>query len=208
MFLKGSGFPNPSPAGELKTIALLIVLIRAGLAIKFDEIKAKLLSTVLLSIVPFFAEFFCFMYASLGSLDGWSSTDAGLFASVMAPLGPSVVISGMLMLMANPKNKDYGHIPQQIVISAPLEAVIAIVLFGIFASLEQTTVPPLFPWVKVYPLWVNILLIPVNLLFSTVLGIISGWIVSKYMHYRIKVKTDYIWVRVSKNPQMGMMKIV
>ena len=126
----------------------------------------------------------------------------GLLASIMAPLGPSVVISTMLGYIASPK-KDYGYVPQQTVTSAPLEAVIAIVLFGIFSNLEQTVSPPLYPWVKVLPLWLNCLLIPVNLLFSSVLGFFVGLMVSKYINYRVHLTTDFIWVRVNKNPQMG-----
>jgi len=38
---------------------------------------------------------------------------------------------------------------------------------------------------------------------STVLGIFCGYLVSKYIDWRVTIKTDFIWVKVSKNPQMG-----
>ncbi len=53
-------------------------------------------------------------------------------------VGPSVVISTLLNLMSN-KKKVHGYPVKQIVITTPIEAVIAIVLFGIFSNLEQTT---------------------------------------------------------------------
>ena len=173
-----AGYPFPSPASELKLIALIIVLMRAGLAIKFDEIMANGLMTSLLCVIPYFAEFFTFMYYGQ-IIFGYSTIDMGLFASIMAPLGPSVVISGLLMLVASKKN--HGYVAKQMLISTPLEAVIAIVLFGIFSSLEQTSVPPLYPWVKVLPMWLNCVLIPLNLLFSTVMGICVGYCASKYI---------------------------
>jgi hypothetical protein len=57
----------------------------------------------------------------------------------MAPLGPSVVISSLLQLIAK-THKGYGYAPRQVLITSPFEAVIAIILFGIFAELAQTQV--------------------------------------------------------------------
>lgn len=201
MFIKGAGFPFPSPASEIKLLALIIVLMRAGLSIKFDEIKATAVPTFLLCLIPYMAEFFAWMFIGK-EIFGWDIIDMGLWASVMAPLGPSVVISGLLQLIGNGK-KDYGYPTKQIVISTPIEAVIAIVMFGIFQNLEQSGTNTLYPWVEPLPLYANCLLIPVNILFSTVLGIVSGIICSRYIDWRSKIKTDFIWVRVNKNPQMG-----
>ena len=86
MFLRGAGFPFPSPASELKLIALVIVLMRAGLAIKFDEIYANGLATFLLCSLPYMAEFFTFMYVGQTYFH-WDTLTMGLFASIMAPLG-------------------------------------------------------------------------------------------------------------------------
>ena len=87
MFLKGAGFPYPSPASEIKLIALVIVLMRAGLAIKFEEILANSMATFLLCTLPYIAEFFAFMYIGKTFFTTWSTITMGLFASIMAPLG-------------------------------------------------------------------------------------------------------------------------
>lgn len=87
MFLKGAGFPYPSPASEIKLIALTIVLMRAGLAIKFEEIQANGLMIFLLCIIPYIAEFFVFMYFGKTFFPEFSTVTMGLFASIMAPLG-------------------------------------------------------------------------------------------------------------------------
>jgi hypothetical protein len=87
MFLRGAGFPFPSPASELKLIARVIVLMRAGLAIKFDEIFANGLAMSLLTLVPYFAEFFAFLYVGKHFFHGFSTVTMGLFASITAPVG-------------------------------------------------------------------------------------------------------------------------
>lgn len=87
MFLRGAGFPYPSPASELKLIALVIVLMRAGLEIKIDEIYANGLSAFLFSTVPYMIEFFTFMYYGAQFFPSFSIISMGLFASIMVPQG-------------------------------------------------------------------------------------------------------------------------
>jgi hypothetical protein len=201
MFLRGAGFPFPSPASELKKIALVIVLMRAGLSINFTEIIQNASATTALSILPYLAEFFIILYYG-AQLLGWNVIDAGLLASIMAPLGPSVVISALLSIIAN-KKKNHGYVPKQVLMATPIEAVIAIIIFGIFSTIEQTKPSTIYPWVELYPLYANCLLIPLNILFSTAMGIFVGYFVSKYINYRIEIKTDFIWTRINKNVQMG-----
>lgn len=106
-------------------------------------------------------------------------------------------------MMASPK-RNPGYAGKQILITTPIEAVLAIVLFGIFSNLEQIGVSNrLYPWVTSQSLLANCLLIPANLLFSTVMGIIVGYCASKYIVWRSKQRNDFIWYRVNKNPQMG-----
>ncbi len=202
MFLKGAGFPYPAPASELKTLALIVVLMRAGLAINFDEIYSTSIPTFLLATIPYLGEFFMWTYAGKTQYSGWSTIDLGLWGSIMAPLSPTIVISGLLALLGNHK-KDYGYPTKQIMISAPMESVLAIVFFGIFQNLEESERSTLYPWVEPLPLWLNSLLVPVNILFSIVLGVICGFVCSRYIDWRSKIKTDFLWVRVNKNPQMG-----
>jgi len=203
VYLKGTGYPLPAPGGELKSFGLLIVLIRAGLSIKFDEISENKLATGLLCAGPYIFEFIGWI--SIGRIYyDWPIANLGLFASVMAPLGPSVVISS-LMLLIGKTHRDHGYVTKQALISTPIEAVLAIILFSIFSSIVQVDGNPLLPWVKVLPVWATIVLVPVNLLFSIVLGVIVGRIVSAYIDWRTKStqENDFVWVRVNKNYQLG-----
>ena len=66
--------------------------MRAGLAIKFDEIAANSLATFLLCTLPYIAEFFAFMYVGKTFFTTWSTITMGLFASIMAPLGKKTAL--------------------------------------------------------------------------------------------------------------------
>lgn len=201
MILKGPGFPFPSLAGELRLLSLTLVLMRAGLAVDVDDVLRNKVSTFVMAYIPYLCEFFVFLYVGR-ALFGWTVIQMGLWASCMAALGPAVVLPCMLQLMTSAKT-NYGYVPKQVLISTPIEAVSAVVLFSIFALLNTAVVDPLYPWVKPLPLYANCLLIPVNLLFSTIMGIIVGYMCSLYINYRIKIKSDFLWERINKNPQLG-----
>lgn len=112
--------------------------------------------TASLAVIPYFAEFAVMMAVGMQLL-GWNTVDMGLFASILAALSPSLVIPGMINMVE--RKPTLGYTPQTVLNSAPLEVVLAIILFNIFASLEQSAGNPLYPWVNTYPLWVNVLLI-------------------------------------------------
>jgi NhaP-type Na+/H+ or K+/H+ antiporter len=193
---------------EIKKTALLIVLMRAGLSIKVKEVHRTRVESSVLGTVPYLFEFFAFMF--LGPLNlvgdvfsGWSLTEMGLLAAVMAPLGPSVVITQALQALAQ-KGRKIGFVPKVSLISAPLEAVLAIFMFDVFRNLmEEAEDNSKYPWVKVQPLWATLVLIPVNILFSIVLGVVVGFIVSRYIDWRKTLRTDFLWVRLNRNLQMG-----
>ncbi len=110
MVLKGPGFPFPSVSSELKLIALIIIIMRAGLSIKYKEMHASGLLTSLLCIIPYFCEFILWLFVGAAVFD-WDLKSAGLLSSIMAPQGPSIVISTILSLLSNVE-KQYGCVPQ------------------------------------------------------------------------------------------------
>ena len=68
----------------------------------------------------------------------WTRFEMGLFASVMCPVGPSVIINQLLGIIAE-RGKKVGFVPRQVVITAPLEAVLAIVIFEWFGKYFQSS---------------------------------------------------------------------
>ena len=74
-----------------------------------------------------------------------------------------------------------------------MEVPLTIIMFSIFTSLENNyKAPSAYPWVKTVSYSVNILLIPIIILFSIFIGFIIGFIVLKYIEFRNK--TDNIIV--------------
>ena len=201
MILKGPGYPFPAFSSESQRFALVIVLLRAGFSLELDSIRREWVANICLSVVPYLAEFFAFCFVGV-KLFGWSSVEMGLFSSMSSSLAPALVIPFMMSLLASTKY-DYGYIPRIILASTPIEAVFATILFSIFSILNQSQTDPLYPWVKVFPLYVNCLLIPLNIIFSATMGTLVGFFVSKYMNYRVTQSNDFLWSKVNKNLQMG-----
>ena len=113
-----------------------------------------------------------------------------------APLGPSVIINQMLAVVGSAK-RDYGSVPKQMLFIAPMETVLAIVMFGLFQSYNQKEHDVDMPWVQPLPLWLNALLLPVNLVFSCFLGALLGYANSKYIDWRSTYIYIYICLSVS-----------
>jgi solute carrier family 9B (sodium/hydrogen exchanger), member 1/2 len=175
----GGNGPHAAPFSEFRTLALIVVLMRAGMTLKLKDVFDKGVLAVSLAIVPYFAEF-AVEYSASKLYLGWSSLECGLICSMLAALSPSLVIPGMIKYV----EEGLGHTPRQVLVSAPLEVVLAIILFNIFMSLLQSTGNPLYPWVDSLPLWASIILIPVNIAFSCALGTAMGFVVSTYIKFR------------------------
>lgn len=180
--IKGAGGngPHATPFSEMRIFALVIVLMRAGITLHPRTVLKEGLLTTTLCLLPYFAEF----AAELGMgmyLLKWNVVDMGLLASILAALSPSLVIPGMINIL------NLGFAPRAVLSAAPLEVVMAIILYNVFASLEQSSPSPLYPWAPTFPLWANIVLIPVNILFSSVLGMCTGLVAVQYFKIRMGV---------------------
>ncbi len=193
---------------EIKKLALLIVLMRAGLSIKVKEVRRTQLASALLSSVPYFCEFLSWLFITSSSGIGdvfteWSVLEMGVLASVMTPLGPSVVITQALTELSQ-KGRKIGFVPKMSLITAPLEAVLAIFTYDVFTkALEEEDDFRRYPWVQVQPLWATVVLIPVNIIFSVALGLLVGYFCARYIDWRSRLRADFLWIRLNKNLQMG-----
>jgi hypothetical protein len=182
--IKGAGGngPHPTPFGEMRIFALVIVLMRAGISLKPKTISKEGLIAILLCFLPYVLEFVVELVVGMQVL-GWNAKDAGLLASILAALSPALVIAGMINMVEH----KLGYTPRLVLSSAPVEVVLAIILYGIFANLEETSNNPIYPWVTANPLWLNIVLIPITILYSAVVGFITGLINVKYFEFRHKI---------------------
>lgn len=177
----GGDGPHATPFGEIRVFALIIVLLRAGLTTDPSEFLRHGALTTLMGFLPYALEFIALMFIG-AQLFQWSIVDAGLMASIVAALSPSLVIPGMLKMV---QQEHLGFAPQAVLLTAPIEVVLAIILYGIFASVESTSGKnPVYPWVHTLPLWLNLVLIPVNIVFSSIIGGFAGWVVMFYLRFR------------------------
>ena len=122
-------------SADLRRIALIIILTRAGLNLELADLKRAGRPAVLLCFVPA-----CFEIAGMVLLAprllGISVLDAAIMGSVVAAVSPAVIVPKMLNLM----EKGYGvkkSIPQLILAGASVDDVFVIVLFTAFTGLAQ-----------------------------------------------------------------------
>ncbi len=122
-------------SAELREIALIIILCRAGLNLNLEDLKKIGRPAVLMCFLPAILEILG-MILLAPPLLGLSIADAALLGTVVAATSPAVIVPSMLKVM----EEGYGQgkrIPQMILASASVDDVFVIVLFTVFLSLGQ-----------------------------------------------------------------------
>jgi len=126
-----------SPA--LRTFALVIILLRAGLSLSRGELRKIQGAALGLSVIPCLFEGFTVLFIARLVLGiGWA--EAGVLGFTLAAVSPAVVVPGMLAL----RSEGYGknkQIPAMLLAGASLDDVFAITFFGVFLlfATGQTT---------------------------------------------------------------------
>ena len=131
---------DPSILGisaELRKIALIIILTRAGLGLNLSGLKKIGRPAVLMCFVPASFELFGMLLLA-PKLMGLSIFEAAVMGAVLAAVSPAVVVPRMVKLM----DEGYGvkeGIPQLILAGASVDDVYVIVLFSTFTGMMQGT---------------------------------------------------------------------
>lgn len=122
---------NISP--EIRKIALVIILIRAGLTLDFNVLKTMGKSSILMCFLPATIEILgTAIFAPL--IFKIPVIDALILGSVIAAVSPAIVVPRMIGLI----NKGYSKIPQLILAGASMDDIFVITLFSIFMSIQKT----------------------------------------------------------------------
>ncbi|QZY54259.1 cation:proton antiporter [Crassaminicella profunda] len=163
-------------SGDLRKIALIIILIRAGLGIKRDTLKKVGVPAVKMSCIPGLFEGFTIML--LGSfLFGISRIEAGMLGFIIAAVSPAVVVPLMLSFI----DKNYGEnkgIPTLILAGASIDDVFAITIFSTFLGLYTG---------KSVNISMQIAGIPISILLGILMGLIVGVLmVALFRKYHIR----------------------
>lgn len=166
-------------SADLREIALIVILIRAGLALNLDDLKKVGRPAILMCFVPATCEFLA-VTAFGPMLLGITRLDAAVLGAVLAAVSPAVVIPRMLRLM----EEGYGvrkSIPQLIMAGASVDDIYVVVLFTSLIGMEQGQGFQLPGLARV----------PVSIVTGLTIGIISGLVMVwlfKRIHMRDTVK--------------------
>ena len=118
---------------DLRRIALVLILMRAGLALNIQELKQVGRPALLMSFIPASLEIAGVMLLAPRLL-GVSLLDAAIMGAVIAAVSPAVIVPKMLHLLEN-KIGTRKSIPQMIMAAGSVDDVYVIVLFSAFTSM-------------------------------------------------------------------------
>ena len=156
---------DPSILGisaELRQIALIIILLKAGLSLDLHDLKRVGRPAVLMSFVP--ASFEIGGYLLLAPvLLGVNRVEAAVMGAVLSAVSPAVVVPRMLRLMEQRRGTDHS-VPQMIFAGASCDDIFVIVLFTTFVNMAQGGSAQVTDFLNV----------PVSILLGVALGALVG----------------------------------
>lgn len=157
-----------SISADLRKIALIIILTRAGLSLDIKDLKKVGRPAVLMCFVPA-----CFEMAGMILLAprilGISTLDAAIMGAVVAAVSPAVVVPKMIKLMESGYGVKQG-IPQLILAGASVDDVFVIVMFTAFTGLAQGEAVSLKSFVNV----------PLSVITGIFVGLAAGCLLAKF----------------------------
>ena len=162
-------------SAELRKIALIIILTRAGLGLDLSGLKKIGRPAVLMCFVPASFELIG-MILLAPKLMGLTVLEAAIMGAVLAAVSPAVVVPRMVKLM----DEGYGvkeGIPQLILAGASVDDVYVIVLFSTFVGMMQGEGASILKFVN----------IPVSIFFGIAIGLFLGVLLAyffKKVHIR------------------------
>lgn len=164
---------------ELRKIALIIILTRAGLGLELSSLKKIGRPAVLMCFVP--ATFEMIGITILGpKLMGLSVLESAIMGAVLAAVSPAVVVPRMVKLMEEGYGVKEG-IPQLILAGASVDDVYVIVMFSTFVGMMQGKGASVIAFIN----------IPVSIGLGIVMGLGVGGFLAYYfkkVHIRDTVK--------------------
>lgn len=170
-------------SSQLRKIALIIILTRAGLSFDISALKKNGRPAILMCFVPACFEILGMIVLAPIVL-GITRTQAAIMGAVVGAVSPAVIVPKMLKLTAERCGTDKG-IPQLIMAGASVDDIFVIVMFSIFIAAEQTGTMSL----------TNFLQIPVSIISGIAVGFFSGFILNKiFMHVRLRDTVKIIFL--------------
>ncbi len=152
-------------SSDLRMIALIIILLRAGLGISRRDLHKVGKSALLMSFVPGIFEGLTIAFSAMWLFD-MSFIEGGILGFVIAAVSPAVVVPQMIRYAEEKRGTAKG-IPTLILASASVDDVFAITLFSAFLGLYSGAH---------LPLGIELAKIPVSIMLGIGLGVVMAWI--------------------------------
>ncbi|SFX63047.1 sodium:proton antiporter [Ruminococcus sp. XPD3002] len=173
-------------SSELRQIALIIILVKAGLSLNLSDLKRVGRPAVMMSFVPACCEIIGYVvFAPL--LFGVNRVEAAVMGAVLSAVSPAVVVPRMVKLIEE-KCGTQKSIPQMILAGASCDDIFVIVLFSTFVTMAQGGSARMADFLN----------IPVSIVLGILLGAIAGYCIyllfekSYQHHFMIRNSTKVI----------------
>lgn len=155
-------------SADLRKIALIIILTRAGLTLNINDLKKVGRSAILMCFLPATFEIIG-MVLLAPKLLSVSVLEAAVIGAVVAAVSPAVIVPKMIKLTEEGYGTKKG-IPQMILAGASVDDVYVIVLFAAFTGLLQGEKVSVMSFVN----------IPISICLGIIIGILLGYVLAKF----------------------------
>lgn len=149
-------------SADLRQIALIIILTRAGLSLKISDLKKVGRPAILMCFIPALFEIGGVVIIAPRLL-GVSILEAAIIGSIIAAVSPAIIVPRMIKIIQEGYGKKHS-IPQLILAGASVDDIFVIVMFTIFTSLALGG--------KLNPF--NFIQIPISIVMGIIVGVLGG----------------------------------
>lgn len=168
---------------DLRQLALVIILTRAGLSLDVKDLKKVGRPAILMCFVPACFEILAVVLIA-PKLLGVTVLEAAIMGAVVAAVSPAIIVPRMINLIEQKIGKE-NSIPQLIMAGASVDDIFVIVLFTAFTDLAKGGDMSLSSFAQ----------IPISIIMGIVVGVLMGIVlikIFKKVHFRDSIKVIII----------------
>ena len=166
-----------SISGDIKEIALIIILLKAGLSLDLTDLKKVGRPAVLLCFIPATFEILGFIIFG-PKLLGLTLLESAILGAVMGAVSPAVIVPRMTFLLEN----GYGKkgLPQMVIAGSSADDVYVIVIFTALLALAKGSKISIMSFLN----------IPISIILGIIMGVLVGFIMV-YLFKNYKLRNTY-----------------
>ncbi|MDQ0221735.1 cation:proton antiporter [Streptococcus moroccensis] len=161
-------------SADLRRIALIVILLKAGLTLNLSDLKKVGRPAILLAFLPASFELLAY-YLFAPILLGINQIEALLMGAVLAAVSPAVVVPRMVHMIENGIGTE-KQIPQIILAGASCDDIFVLVLFSTFTSMAQGHAVSVFSFLQ----------IPISIFLGLAIGALLGLVLAKVWKWLTK----------------------